>query len=102
MELKCCNTCGWFRHWAHVTGNCANPRNGVVKWIGGGEYSSSEQCIVAPKVDVNSVCGWHEAFGPQAPVKGVEIVMLPRTPDMKPYEPTKWELRPSPSSNGGE
>jgi len=90
-----CNTCGWFRPAHSFKGNCTNPKNCEVKYVGGGgEYNSSEQCLVTPRVQANWGCGWHEEFKRDVIEERMRVEEYPRTPDLQPWESTKWALMP--------
>lgn len=56
-----CVNCVFFAK-LHIDGKCTNPRNAEIKYVGGGgEYSSSEQCMVPPTVWEIQRCDLFEA-----------------------------------------
>lgn len=92
-EKRYCKNCGWFRLWAGANGNCSNPRNAEIKYVGGGgEYGSSEQCLVAPRVNVACSCAFFERFERSKPYQLGKVIDLPRPPEMKPWESTPWSI----------
>jgi hypothetical protein len=65
-----CKTCRWF-HKGGRDGVCRNPVHATVRYVGGGgEYSSSERCLVPPTVWETQWCALHstEAVPPIRPV----------------------------------
>jgi hypothetical protein len=91
MTEQSCENCMFFAQWHGIIGHCRNPRNAAVKHVGGGaEYSSSEQCLVAMATQVNMVCDYHEPTRPANVRQVYEMVELPRSPELKPWESTPW------------
>jgi len=84
-----CDTCAFYKAGHGGDGHCANPFNAEVKWIGGGEYSSSEQVLIPMRTDIGMVCDLHTNAFKTNHRRLADLVKLERTQDMKPWDPTK-------------
>lgn len=91
MNEISCEDCVFFALWNTIHGNCRNPRNAEVKYVGGNsEHSSSEQCLVAMATQINMVCDYHEPIRDADVRKVYDVVQLPRSPELNPWESTPW------------